>query len=190
MSQRTVIVAVLAMIAWGGVCAAEPAQPTTVKVKGIVVDLPAGTQIRINMRARYLVLDPSGAATKDASPAEVFRADSTGSLKWEFSADNEGTTTAAAADFRFDKPLLTAPAGLVAILEFHTAYAVVCPPSAPNCGARTRNAVFGLPIRRDSPGVMPVCLQLRGGPNGVFVGINSDCTDPRVSGKRSAQPLK
>jgi hypothetical protein len=166
------------------------AAPMKLHMDSIVAQVPPGTRIKIEMRAQYLVVDPHGEGAKAGQPAEVFRIASTGALKWEFTVKADGTAKPATADFRFPKPLLKAPTGMTAILQFPTSYSIECPASAPNCGSRTREVAFGMPIRKDITATSSVCLQFRGGPNGVFIGIADDCADPRTSGKFSTKPVQ
>ena len=114
--------------------------------------------------------------------------DGTGVLTWDFTVGPSGTTNPSHAEFHFSKPLVSAPSGLLAILEFPAKYSIVCPATGPSCTSRTRQIAFGLPIRRDISRTFTPCLQFRGGPHGVFVGIAPDCTDPRGLKSTKATP--
>ena len=164
------------------------AQPTTVLLKTLVTDVPPGTHITVEARAKYVIVDPKGEGAKPNEPTDVFHLDGTGVLRWDFTVGPSGTTNQGHAEFHFPKPLVSAPSGLLAILEFPAKYSIVCPATGPSCTSRTRQIAFGIPIRSDVSRTLTPCLQFRGGPHGVFVGIAPDCTDPRGMRSTKATP--
>jgi len=164
------------------------AQPTTIRLDTLVADVPPGTHITVEARAKYAIIDPKGEGSKPNEPAEVFHLEGTGVLKWEFTVGASGTTSPAHAEFHFTKPLVSAPSGLLAVLEFPASYSIVCPATAPGCGARTRQVSFGVRVQRDLSRTVTACLQFRGGAHGIFVGIAPDCTDPRGLKSMKATP--
>jgi hypothetical protein len=168
-----IIIALLLALPAGG-------QSTTILLNTLVADVPPGTRIMVEARAKYAIIDPKGEGSKPNEPAEVFHLDSTtGVLKWEFTVGPSGTIDPAHAEFHFPKPLVSAPSGLLAVLEFPAKYSIVCPATGPGCVSRTREIAFGIPVRRDVSRTFTACLQFRGGPHGIFVGIAPDCKDPR-----------
>jgi len=163
-------------------------QTSTILLKTVVADVPPGTHITVEVHAKYAIVDPRGEGSKPNEPAEMFHLDGTGILKLDFTVGPSGAIAPAQAEFRFAKPLVSAPKGLLAVIGFPTKYSIACPATAPGCGSRTRQVTFGIPIRADLSRTFTPCLQFRGGPHGIFAGIASDCADPRGLRSTRATP--
>jgi hypothetical protein len=159
--------------------AAGASAGTTVQLQTSVADLPPGTRVHCEVSAQYVLVDPRDTTTKKGEPAEVYTLPAGGTFTWDFVAGANGTVPQRTFQFRFDKRLLSAPQGLVAVLRFPTKYSVACPAGASNCTSRSRDSLFGRTIRSDAPSVIPACLQFLGGPHGPLVGVGADCSDPR-----------
>jgi len=154
---------------------------TPVQLQRIAVDLPPGTRVQCEMKAKYVLVDPATARGKNSEPAEIYQLPASGTFACDFVVGPNGTVPSRTFMFQFDKRILAPPQGLSAAVLFPTKYTVNCPSESTVCTSRSRDIAFGIPVHADASGTMTVCLQFRGGAHGPFVGVATDCSDPRNS---------
>ncbi|MCL4806842.1 MAG: hypothetical protein KJ062_03455 [Thermoanaerobaculia bacterium] len=138
------------------------------------------------MRADYVLLDLTPGAVKQGQPAEVLRMRGVGVLRMDLTVPSSGSAGPTKGEIRFEKPLVPAPPGMAAMVEFPIHYSVVCGDLVPDCSARTRDTTFALEMPEGATTSFTPCLQFRRGMSDkdVLVVIGPDCQDPRMKGTR------